>query len=316
MGLFSRQKPKIKVQMTKKDGFSGWVKCSHCNDMIHANELHQNLHCCPKCNYHYRLSGTQRVHLLADEGTFEELFTEFKPIDPLEFVDTEEYKKRIASAQKNSGRDEGAIVGRCKINGRDVAMGILDFSFMAGSMGSVVGERLTSIIEYGLQHQLPVVIVSASGGARMQESVLSLMQMAKTSAALAKLHEKRLPYVSILTNPTSGGVTASFASLGDIIIAEPDALVCFAGPRVVEQVIKQKLPPGAQKSEFLLDKGMIDCIVNRHELKDKLSLFLNFLMDNEREFVTCPSDKDEADLSMKLKELMKIVDQKLQTTPL
>jgi acetyl-CoA carboxylase carboxyl transferase subunit beta len=316
MGLFSRQKPKIKVQMTKKDGFSGWVKCSHCNDMVHANELHQNLHCCPKCNYHYRLSGTQRVHLLADEETFEELFTEFKPIDPLEFVDTEEYKKRIASAQKNSGRDEGAIVGRCKINGRDVAMGILDFSFMAGSMGSVVGERLTSIIEYGLQHHLPVVIVSASGGARMQESVLSLMQMAKTSAALAKLHEKRLPYISILTNPTSGGVTASFASLGDIIIAEPDALVCFAGPRVVEQVIKQKLPPGAQRSEFLLDKGMVDCIVNRHELKDKLSFFLNFLLDNEREFENCPSEKDEADLSMKLKELMKIVDQKLQTTPL
>ncbi|MBM3207189.1 MAG: acetyl-CoA carboxylase carboxyltransferase subunit beta [Chlamydiae bacterium] len=316
MGLFSRQKPKIKVQMTKKDGFSGWVKCSHCNDMIHANELHQNLHCCPKCNYHYRLSGTQRVALLADAGTFEELFTEFKPIDPLEFVDTEEYKKRIVSAQKNSGRDEGAIVGTCKINGRDVALGILDFSFMAGSMGSVVGERLTSIIEYGLEKQLPVVIVSASGGARMQESILSLMQMAKTSAALAKLHEKKLPYISILTNPTSGGVTASFASLGDIIIAEPDALVCFAGPRVVEQVIKQKLPPGAQKSEFLLDKGMIDCIVNRHELKDKLSVFLNFLMDNSREFSDWSSDEEEAALSLKLKQLMMIVDQKLETAPL
>ena len=316
MGLFSRQKPKIKVQMTKKDGFSGWVKCSHCNDMIHANELHQNLHCCPKCNYHYRLSGTQRVALLADAGTFEELFTEFKPIDPLEFVDTEEYKKRIVTAQKNSGRDEGAIVGRCKINGRDVALGILDFSFMAGSMGSVVGERLTSIIEYGLEKQLPVVIVSASGGARMQESILSLMQMAKTSAALAKLHEKKLPYISILTNPTSGGVTASFASLGDIIIAEPDALVCFAGPRVVEQVIKQKLPPGAQKSEFLLDKGMIDCIVNRHELKDKLSVFLNFLMDNSREFSDWSSDEEDAAISLKLKQLMMIVDEKLETAPL
>jgi acetyl-CoA carboxylase carboxyl transferase subunit beta len=308
MGLFSRQKPKIKIQSTKKDGFSGWVKCTHCNDMIHANELQQNLHCCPKCNYHYRLSGTQRMHLLADTGTFEELFTEFKPTDPLEFVDTESYKKRIASAQKNSGRDEGALVGRCLIHGRPVALGILDFSFMAGSMGSVVGERLTSIIEYGLENELPVVIVSASGGARMQESILSLMQMAKTSAALAKLHEKKLPYISILTNPTSGGVTASFASLGDIIIAEPDALICFAGPRVVEQVIKQKLPPGAQKSEFLLEKGMIDCIVNRHELKDKLSLFLNFMMDNDRDFEKWQESADSVALSLKLKQLIKIVE--------
>lgn len=310
MGLFSRQKPKIKIQTTKKDGFSGWVKCSHCNDMVHASELQQNLHCCPKCDYHYRLSGTQRVNLLADAGTFHELFTEFRPMDPLEFVDTDAYKKRIVSAQKNSGRDEGAIVGTCKVNGREVALGVLDFSFMAGSMGSVVGERLTCIIEYGLEHNLPVVIVSASGGARMQESVLSLMQMAKTSAALAKLHEKKLPYISVLTNPTSGGVTASFASLGDIIIAEPDALICFAGPRVVEQVIKQKLPPGAQKSEFLLEKGMIDCIVNRHELKDKLSIFLSFLMDNEREFEDWQESAGDTALSHKLKQLIKIVEEK------
>jgi len=314
MGLFSRQKPKIKVQTTKKDGFSGWVKCSHCNEMIHANELQQNLHCCPKCNHHYRLSGTQRVHLLADPGTFEELFTEFKPIDPLDFVDTEAYKNRVVSAQKKSGRDEGALVGSCLIHGRAVALGVLDFSFMAGSMGSVVGERLTSIIEYGIENELPVVIVSASGGARMQESILSLMQMAKTSAALAKLHEKGLPYLSVLTNPTSGGVTASFAALGDIILAEPDALVCFAGPRVVEQVIKQKLPPGAQKSEFLLEKGMIDCIVNRHELKDKLSVFLNFLMDNEREFDSWIKEVKEEDFSSKLKKLMMMVDENVETT--
>ena len=308
MGLFSRQKPKIKVQTLKKDGFSGWVKCTHCNDMIHANELHQNLHCCPKCNYHYRLTGTQRMHLLADTGTFQELFLEFQPADPLEFVDTDAYKNRIAAAQKSSGRDEGALVGTCRISGKEVALGILDFSFMAGSMGSVVGEKLTSIIEYGLEHNLPVVIVSASGGARMQESVLSLMQMAKTSAALAKLHEKKLPYISILTNPTSGGVTASFASLGDIIIAEPDALICFAGPRVVEQVIKQKLPPGAQKSEFLLEKGMIDCIVNRHELKDRLSAFLTFLGDNQREFSFSQEEDQDAKLSFKLKQLMMVVD--------
>ena len=312
MGLFSRQKPKIKIQTSKKDGFSGWIKCTHCSDMIHASEMQQNLHCCPKCNYHYRLSGTQRMHLLADSGTFEELFSQFKAIDPLEFVDTEEYKKRVTSAQSNSGRDEAALVGHCLINGQKVALGIMDFSFMAGSMGSVVGERLTSIIEYGLENNLPVVIVSSSGGARMQESVLSLMQMAKTSAALAKLHEKKLPYISVLTNPTSGGVTASFAALGDIIIAEPDALICFAGPRVVEQVIKQKLPPGAQKSEFVLEKGMIDCIVNRHDLKDKLSTFLGFLLGNQREFEECGESGQAGALSLKLKQLIKIVEEKVE----
>ena len=284
MGLFSRNKPKIKVQTTKKDGYSGWVKCTHCHDMVHASELQQNLHCCPKCNHHYRLSATQRIHLLADTGTFKEMFTQFKPLDPLTFVDTEAYVKRIENAKKNSGRDEAAMVGTCQILGKEVALGVLDFSFMAGSMGSVVGERLTSIIEYGIARQLPVVIVSASGGARMQESALSLMQMAKTSAALAKLHEKKLPYISVLTNPTTGGVTASFATLGDVIIAEPEALIAFAGPRVVEQAMRQALPPGAQRSEFLLERGMIDCIVNRHDLKQKLFQFLDFLTGNERTF--------------------------------
>lgn len=284
MGLFSRNKPKIKIQSTKKDGYSGWVKCTHCHELIHASELQQTSHCCPKCDYHYRLTALQRVQLLADSGSFQELFSHFKPLDPLQFVDTEAYVDRIAAAQKKSGRDEGAMVGTCTINRRHVALGVMDFSFMGGSMGSVVGERLTSIVEYALNHHLPLVIVSASGGARMQESILSLMQMAKTSAALAKLHEAHLPYISILTNPTTGGVTASFATLGDIIMAEPDALIAFAGPRVVEQAMGHKLPPGAQKSEFLLEKGMIDCIVNRQELKEKLTLFLDFLMGNERKY--------------------------------
>ncbi|MBS0603823.1 MAG: acetyl-CoA carboxylase carboxyltransferase subunit beta [Verrucomicrobia bacterium] len=284
MGLFSRNKPKIKVQSTKKDGYSGWVKCTHCNDMVHASELQQNLHCCPKCSYHYRLSASQRVQLLADEGSFKELFTEFKPLDPLQFVDTEAYVKRLESAKKNSGRDEAAMVGTAKILGKDVALGVLDFSFMAGSMGSVVGERLTSIIEYATFKKLPLILISASGGARMQESSLSLMQMAKTSAALAKHHEKGLLYISVLTNPTTGGVTASFATLGDVIIAEPDALIAFAGPRVVEQAMREKLPPGAQRSEFLLERGMIDCIVNRHELKQKLFQLLDFLTGNERAY--------------------------------
>jgi len=284
MGLFSRNKPKIKVQTTKKDGYSGWVKCTHCNEMIHASELQQNQHCCPKCDHHYRLSAAQRMQLLADADTFVEMFTEFKSLDPLQFVDTESYAVRLALAKKNSGRDEAAMVGTCAVLGKKIAIGILDFTFMAGSMGSVVGERLTSIIEYAFTHGHPLVIVSASGGARMQESALSLMQMAKTSAALAKLSEKKLPYISILTNPTTGGVTASFASLGDIIIAEPDALIGFAGSRVVEQTTREKLPPGAQRSEFLREKGMVDCIINRHQLKDVLFQFLEFFTNNERSF--------------------------------
>ena len=208
MGLFSKNKPKIKVQTTKKDGYSGWVKCTHCHEMIHANELEQNLHCCPKCNYHYRLSGLQRMEMLVDKGSFVEMFTEFKSMDPLQFVDTEAYPKRIASAQKSSGRDEAALVGSCSIEGHKIALGILDFSFMAGSMGSVVGERLTSLAEFALEKKLPLVIVSASGGARMQESILSLMQMAKTSAALAKLHEQKIPYISSRLNYDGTAITA------------------------------------------------------------------------------------------------------------
>ena len=319
MGLFSRHKPKIKVQTTKKDGYSGWVKCTHCHEMIHASELEKNIHCCPKCDSHYRLSGTQRIQLFADGNTFEEMFTEYKPLDPLGFVDTETYVKRLEIAKKASGRDEAVLVGVCELAGRKVALGALDFSFMAGSMGSVVGERLTLLIEHALAENLPLIIVSASGGARMQESALSLMQMAKTSAALAKLHEKGLPYISVLTNPTTGGVTASFATLGDIIIAEPDALIAFAGPRVVEQSMRQKLPPGAQRSEFLLERGMIDCIVNRHQLKEKVSQMLLFLCDNHRA-VQEPQDlkKTYGDtvghLPRKLQELLALVEEKqLQT---
>lgn len=314
MGLFSRSKPKIKIQSTKKDGYSGWIKCTHCNELIHANELQQTVHCCPKCDYHYRLTAVQRVQLLADAGSFQELFTHIKPLDPLQFVDTEAYAGRLLAAQKKSGRDEGAMVGTCTVDGHPVALGVMDFSFMGGSMGSVVGERLTCIMEHALEHSLPLVVVSASGGARMQESILSLMQMAKTSAALAKLSEAKIPYISILTNPTTGGVTASFATLGDIIIAEPDALIAFAGPRVVEQAMGQKLPPGAQKSEFLLEKGMIDCIVNRQELKKKLALFLEFLTGNEREYQEYVDGKIHyrrplSELPARLEELMTLTDE-------
>lgn len=276
MGLFSRSKPKIKVQTTKKDGFSGWLKCPHCNELIHTNELQQNSNCCPKCDYHYRITADERIKSLTDEDTFKEMFTDIHPGDPLDFFDTEPYTERLAAAKEKSGNDEAILAGTCKVNGTPVCIAVLDFNFMGGSMGSVVGERLTRLIEFSLSKKYPLVVVSASGGARMQESTLSLMQMAKTSAALARLHDAGIPYISILTNPTTGGVTASFASLGDIILAEPNALICFAGPRVIEQTIGHKLPPGAQESEFLLHHGMIDCIVRRHELRNKLVELLSF----------------------------------------
>lgn len=301
MGLFSRNKPKIKIQTTKKDGFSGWIKCSGCAELIHANELQQNLNCCPKCNYHYRLPLDERISLLADANTFEEKFTHIYPVDALNFVDTESYQERLKQAKEKTGRDDAIAVGMCRIAGRPIALAVLDFAFMGGSMGSVVGEKLTCLIELAIEKRWPLVTVSASGGARMQESVLSLMQMAKTSAALSLFHEAHLLFISILTNPTTGGVTASFATLGDIIMAEPDALIAFAGPRVVEQTIKQKLPPRAQKSEFLLEKGLIDCVVKRADLKDRLVKFLDYF-----------SNEEESELAEKtpqrIKELLKIAD--------
>lgn len=283
MGLFSRDKPKIKIQTTKKDGFSGWLKCTHCNELIHTNELERNLNCCPKCEYHYRLSADERIKHLSDPGSFQPLFNYLIPVDALKFVDTEAYSKRLMKAQEKSGHNEAAIVGTCSIDNHRVALGVLDFNFMGASMGSVVGERLTRLIEYAIVECLPVIIVATSGGARMQESALSLMQMAKTAAALAKLDEAGLPFLSVLTNPTTGGVTASFASLGDIILAEPNALIGFAGPRVIEQTMGQQLPPTAQKSEFLLEHGMIDCIVKRHDLKQKLSELIDYLNANSAE---------------------------------
>lgn len=280
MLFFSRDKPKIKIQTTKRDSFSGWLKCTHCTELIHTNELSENINCCPKCDYHYRLSVDERITTLTDLGSFKEMYSNLQPTDPLEFVDTEPYNERLQKARDKSDHNEGVTVGSALISGHPIAIGILNFNFMGGSMGSVVGERLTLLIEFALAQKLPLIIISTSGGARMQESVLSLMQMAKTSGALAKLHTARIPYISVLTNPTTGGVIASFASLGDIIIAEPNALIGFAGPRVIEQTIGQQLPPGAQKSEFLLEHGMIDFIVPRHELKSKLSNLLEHITGN------------------------------------
>jgi acetyl-CoA carboxylase carboxyl transferase subunit beta len=277
LGLFSRHKPKIKISSSKKDGFSGWMKCTVCQEMVHANQLESNWHCCPKCDHHYRLNVDERIKLLCDEGSFKPEWEDLESNDSLRFVDTEAYTERLKRAQKKSGRKDGVVVGLATMESIKVAIGVLDFSFMGGSMGAVVGEKLTRLIELAIKERVPVIIVSASGGARMQESTLSLMQMAKTSAALAKLGEEGLPYISLLTNPTTGGVTASFASLGDLMIAEPDALIGFAGPRVVEQTIKQKLPETAQKSEFLLEKGMIDGIIRRPLLKKTLVNFLQYL---------------------------------------
>ena len=277
MGLFSRDKPKIKVQTTKRDSFSGWLKCTHCNELIHANELEKNMYCCPKCEYHYRLPVEERIKSLSDVDTFQPLFVDLQPVDVLKFIDTESYSVRLQNAKEKSGSNEALIAGTCTLDEKKIALAIFDFNFMGGSMGSVVGERLTRLIELAIQDRLPLIVVSTSGGARMQESIFSLMQMAKTSAALAKLNEEGIPYISVLTNPTTGGVTASFASLGDVIIAEPNALICFAGPRVIEQTIGRQLPPGAQKSEFLLEHGMLDCIVKRSELKSKISDILECL---------------------------------------
>jgi acetyl-CoA carboxylase carboxyl transferase subunit beta len=301
MGLFSRSKPKIMVQTTKKDSYSGWIKCTNCFDMIHANELKDNLNCCPKCGYHYRLSVNQRLSLLIDKDSFTKMYEDIEPVDTLKFVDTKRYSKRLKEAQEKSKNLDAIVVGVGNINNIPVAIGVMDFNFMGGSMGSVVGEKITLLIEYAIERKLPLVLVSASGGARMQESILSLMQMAKTSAALTRLHKKGLLYISILTNPTTGGVTASFASLGDIILAEPKALIAFAGPRVVEQTINQKLPEGAQKSEFLLERGMIDLIVKRSDLKKKITFFVDFFINNPKYI---PNGK----APNKLKQFLKVIE--------
>jgi len=303
MRLFSRDKPKIKVEREKADGFSGWLKCTACHEMIHENELSQNLNCCPKCDSHYRLPARERIALLVDEGSFEELFGELVSVDALSFADSKPYTRRLEEAVGESGEKEAIITGFCTIGGMKSCLAVMNFGFMAGSMGSVVGEKLTRLIEAALQEGLPLVVVSASGGARMQESTLSLMQMAKTAAALSKLHEAGIPYISILTNPTSGGVTASFASLGDVIIAEPDALVCFAGPRVVEQVIREKLPPGAQRSEFVLEHGMIDLICKRADLRHKLQQLLDFLCGNQRKY-SSRTKLTDGEMTEKLHELL------------
>ena len=251
-----------------------WTKCVCCSEQLLKKDLVANNNVCPKCDYHFRLPARDRIMNLIDEGTFEELYKNIKTTNPLNFCDTETYESRIQKAIEQTGLDEAVVTGIGKINGQDVCIGVMDFDFMGGSMGSVVGEKITRLFEYAVEHKTPVIAVTASGGARMQEGILSLMQMAKTSCAVSKLNDAGILYITVLTEPTFGGVTASFATTGDIIIAEQGARIGFAGRRVIEQTIHQKLPADFQTAEYLMKYGQIDMIAKRSELKDLLSKLL------------------------------------------
>ncbi len=250
-----------------------WIKCEKCVAIVLKKDIDDNLNVCPKCNYHNRITAKRRVEITLDEGSFNPMFEEIRTVDFLNFPD---YKEKLEKSIKKTSLTEAVITGTGKINGMDVALAVTDFFFMGGSLGSVMGERMKLLIEYAIEKNIPFIAVSASGGgARMHEGIMSLMQMAKISAALARLSDAGLPYISVLTDPTGGGVTASFAMLGDLNIAEPGAQIMFAGPRVIEQTIKQKLPNGFQRSEFLLEHGMIDMIVHRKDMKETLYRILS-----------------------------------------
>ena len=256
-----------------------WIKCESCKEIVYRAEVERSGRVCPKCRYPFRITGRERIAMLADEGAFEEQDGSLQSLDPLGFKDTKRYRDRLKSAQDKTGLREAVVCGVARIGGWPTVLCVFDFDFMGGSMASVVGEKLTRAIELAVQKRLPVIIVSASGGARMQEGILSLMQMAKTSAALERLASERLPYLSVLTDPTTGGVTASFAMLGDVILAEPRALIGFAGPRVIAETIRQPLPEGFQRSEFLLEHGQVDLVVERRDLKDTVRRILAFFAD-------------------------------------
>jgi acetyl-CoA carboxylase carboxyl transferase subunit beta len=256
-----------------------WIKCDSCKEIMYRAEVERAGCVCPKCHYPFRISARERLGQLADPGSFEERETSPATADPLGFKDTKKYRERVRAAAQKTASDEAVICGVASIGGQPAVLAVFEFGFLGGSMGSVVGEKLTRAIELAIDKHLPVVIVSASGGARMQEGILSLMQMAKTSAALERLGASGLPYISVLTDPTTGGVTASFAMLGDVILAEPRALIGFAGPRVIAETIRQPLPEGFQRSEFLLSHGQLDLIVERRDLKDTLRRILAFFAD-------------------------------------
>lgn len=248
-----------------------WTKCVHCDSQLLKKDIEDNNMVCPVCDYHFRVNARTRINQLFDEGSFEEMFTDIKPTDPLEFFDTESYKDRIAAAQEKTGLNDAVVTGLASIEGHRLATAVMDFDFMGGSMGSVVGEKVTRIMEKAIELRLPVLVITSSGGARMQESALSLMQMAKTSCACARLDEAGLLYINLITDPTFGGVTASFGTLGDIIVAEQGARVGFAGRRVIEQTIRQKLPSDFQTAEYLMKYGQVDIVSSRKNLRETLS---------------------------------------------
>jgi len=276
LNLFTRNST-TKQQATKGEAPAHWIKCKSCQSLMYYKEVENQNYVCPKCGYHLRIGVKERLLLLTDKGTFVEFDSNLKPIDPLKFVDKISYAKRIEDGIVKTGRNSSVVSGECQINGVNAQLVIFDFAFMGGSLGSVEGEKIVRAVNRAIEKREGLIILSASGGARMQESTYSLMQMSKTSAALAKLAKHKLPYISILTDPTMGGVSASFATLGDIIIAEPGALIGFAGQRVIKQTIGSDLPDGFQRAEFLLEKGSIDMVVNRNELKNTLSDLLTLL---------------------------------------
>lgn len=282
MSWFKRQTEKIgeiappEERTVKTEGL--FVKCENddCGTTLYRKDLTESQHVCPRCGYHFRIGSRERLRLLFDDGKYTELDAGVAPADPLQFVDNSPYSERLKKAQKNTGMLDALITGEGEIGGRPLVISAMEFGFIGGSMGSVVGEKITLAIEHCIKKRLPLIIVACSGGARMQEGALSLMQMAKISAALARLDDAGLPYISFMTDPTTGGVTASFAMLGDLNIAEPGAIIGFAGARVIEQTIRQKLPKGFQRSEFLLEHGMLDAVVDRRELRPFLINALNF----------------------------------------
>lgn len=282
MAWFKREKYSTLAAPVMRDRIPEglWTKCDNCFEMVVSRDFEENLRVCKKCNHHHRLTARERIDLLMDAGTFEEMFRSVQPTDALNFVDSKPYPQRLQAALK-SGYDEAVVCGVGRMNNAPVALGVMAFDFIGGSMGSVVGERVTRLIELAAAEGMPLILVTASGGARMQEGILSLMQMAKTSGALARLAAKNLPYISILTNPSTAGVMASYASLGDVIVAEPDALIGFAGPRVIQSTIKQILPKGFQRSEFVQEHGFLDLSIERKDMKNTLSLLL-FYMTGQR----------------------------------
>jgi len=271
------EKEKKEIREEPKSSDQLWVKCNSCNEIIYRKVIERNLQVCPKCNYHFQIPARRRIDSVADPGTFIEYDRDLVSTDPIEFKDSKRYPSRVKESQERTGQKDAILCGEATIEGQPTMIGIFEFNFMGGSLGSVVGEKITRLIERAIEKRIGVVIFCASGGARMQEGILSLMQMAKTSAALAKLQEARIPYISVLTDPTTGGVSASIAMLGNIVIAEPKAMIGFAGPRVIKDTIRAELPEGFQRAEYLLAHGMVDMIVERKDLRHMLASLLEML---------------------------------------